>query len=130
MFEKKNNNELKLWKLLTNFWSIITLFVFIVTFFRILDLSASLSHLSIIYISLLSLFVGVKEVSRWKDKKFSSRHHGELFVIIWTILMLMFVLLKALRPSEYILTNEFTATYLSIAAIFFISHRSKNLKLK
>lgn len=127
MFERKTD-ELKLWKTLTNLWSLITILFFVLTFFRLPDLSPSLAHVSIIYVSLLSLFIGVKEVSRWQDKKFNSHYRGEFFVVLWTLLMITFTLLKALWPENYTLTNEFTATYLSIVGLFAISRKSKTLR--
>lgn len=129
MFGQKTD-ELKIWKFLTNLWAILTIIFFSATFFKLFDLTASLANISIIYVSLLSLFVGIKEVSRWRDHQFSSHYHGEIFIWLWTILMIVFITLQAIRPEKYIFNNDFIATYISIVAIFAISRKSKNLKLK
>ncbi|MCD4760770.1 hypothetical protein K8R42_02640 [bacterium] len=127
--KKKLKKELLFWKILTNFWSIITSIVFLVTFFKIWDLSHLLTDITIIYLSILSIFAGVKEYSRWKNNNFFSKYNGEIFIIAWTILMLIFMVISAAK-KDYQFYSQFTATYLSVLGIFAISLKSKNLKDK
>ena len=126
----KKKSELKFWKFLTNFWGIITAIVFMLTFFKVFDLSHILTDITIIYLSILSIFAGIKEYSRWKNKDFLSAYHGEIFVFSWTVLMLLFIFLSAVYGKEFKLYGQFTATYLSVLGIFAISLKSKNLRLK
>ena len=130
MKTNKRIKELLFWKILSNFWGILTAILFLLTFFKVYDLSHVLSDVTIIYLSILSIFAGVKEFSRWKNGKFLSNYHGEVFVITWTLLMFIFILFSAYDKSNYKLSNEFTATYLSVMGIFAISRKSKNLKSK
>ena len=126
----ENKKELKFWRYLTHFWGILTAIFFMLTFLNIMDLSNVLKTLTIVYISILSIFSSVKEFNRWKNKEFLSIHKGEIFIIIYTILMVGFVMLSALYPYKYNIPNEFTVTYLSILGIFAITNKSKKLKRK
>lgn len=123
-----NKNELFTWRVLANFWGILTAVFFILHFFKIADLGQAVKNLAIIYVSILSIFIAVKEYTRWKMDKFSSRHNGELFVVAWTLLIIIFIILSGFYPNKFSMTNEFTATYLSILGVYAISHQSKNLK--
>lgn len=123
-----NKNELFTWRLLANFWGILTAVFFIIHFLKIADLGQAVRNLAIIYVSILSIFIAVKEYARWKMDKFYSRHNGELFVVAWTLLIIIFIVLAGFYPSRFSMSNEFTATYLSILGVYAISHQSKNLK--
>ena len=120
--------ELDIWRLISNFWGIATAIFFFMVFFHIVELGAALKTLSAIYIGILSIFITTKEFSRWTDKGFLSDHHGELFVVVWTILMVIFISLNVANSIKYPISGEFTATYLSILGIFAISRQSRHLK--
>lgn len=122
--------ELLFWKILSNIWGSVAAIFFLLTFFGAYDLTHVLSDVTIIYLSILSIFTGIKELNRWKNKSFLPRYHGEVFIILWTVLMLLFVMLTAYNKHSYKISTEFTATYLSVLGIFAISRKSKNLKLK
>lgn len=126
----KRTKELSFWKALANFWASITAIAFMLNFFNVLNISHILTDLMIIYLSILTIFTGLKEYSRWKEKKFFSQSNGEIFIIAWTILIVAFILLSAYDKSQYKLSTEFTATYLSVMGIYAISRKSKNLKSK
>ena len=126
----KPKRELLFWKILSNFWGSVTAIFFLLTFFKIYDVSHILTDVTIIYLTLLSVFAGLKEFNRWKNKEFLSRYHGEIFVVAWTSLMVIFVLLSAYDKNNFNMSTQFTATYLSVLGIFAISRKSKSLKLK
>ena len=130
MKKNKYKEQLLFWRILTYFWGMLTAVFFIINFFHIVDYSHSLKTLVIVYISVLSIFTSVKEFQRWKTKKFLSKYRGEIFVIGYTILMIIFIFLNARNPMTYNIPKEFTATYLSILGIFAISYNSKYLKNK
>jgi hypothetical protein len=127
---KRNNKELFFWKVLSDVWGIITAIFFLLTFFGYYNLSHVLADTSIIYLSILSIFTGLKEFNRWKNKQFLSRYYGEIFVISWTLIILIFVLMTAIDKNQYTLATEFKATYISVLGIFAISRKSKSLKLR
>ena len=122
--------ELDVWRLLTHFWGILTAIFFLIHFLQIINLSQTIKTLAVIYIGILSLFTATKEFNRWQDKTFLSNHRGELFIFIWTILIIFFIVLSAFNPAAYQISGEFTATYLSILGIFAISRKSRSLKRK
>lgn len=119
---------MKIWRFLANFWGALTAIFFITNFFGVLDLNEASKTLAIIYISVLSIYTGVKEYNRWSSKKFLSQHNGEIFIILWTVVMLGFILFNSYNPGRYHIAGEFTATYLSILGVYAISLKSKNLK--
>ncbi|MBT7228458.1 hypothetical protein HN859_03010 [Candidatus Parcubacteria bacterium] len=125
---KQTKSEMKIWRFLANFWGLFTAIFFVLNFLKIFDLDQALKTLAVIYISVLSIFTGIKEYNRWVAKKFLSRHNGEIFIILWTTLMVGFILFNAYDPDRYNISGEFTATYLSILGVFAISLKSKNLK--
>jgi len=124
---KKKNHEILFWKALTNFWGILTATVFYFTFFKIWNLGHILTEVAVIYLSILSIFTSIKEFDRWKSKDYLSKYHGEIFILAWTMLMLIFIAVSATRP-DYQLYSQFTATYLSVLGIFAITLKSKNLR--
>lgn len=124
----KNNNHLLFWRFLTYTWAIITATFFALDYFKILDCTSSLKTLTIVYISILSIFTSIKEFHRWKDKKFFSKYRGEIFVLIYTILIIIFIILSTTNPEMYSIRPEFTTTYLAILGVFAISYNSKYLK--
>lgn len=125
---RKIKQELFTWRWLANFWGIIAVIFFIVHFFKIVDLTEAIKHLAIIYISILSIFTTVKEFDRWKSPKFLSNHNGEIFVILWTVLMIVFIAMSSYDSIRFNFTGEFTATYLSVLGIYAISRKSRSLK--
>ena len=128
MKKHKKTKELLLWKGLSNFWGCVAAIAFMLTFFNVLDISHILTDITIIYLSILTIFTGLKEYNRWKEKKFFSKSHGEIFIITWTILMVAFIIISAYDKTQYKMATEFTATYLSVMGIFAISKKSKNLR--
>jgi phosphatidylserine synthase len=126
----KDYTRLLFWRFLTYTWAVITATFFALDYFKILDCSNSLKTLTIVYISILSIFTSIKEFHRWKDKKFLSKYRGEIFVVIYTILIIIFIILSTINPKTYSIRPEFTTTYLAILGIFAISYNSKYLKNK
>jgi len=123
-----SKKELNTWRFLTHFWGILTAIFFLLHFLHVVDLSQVTKSLSVIYIGILSLFATTKEFSRWQDRTFLSNHNGEVFVLIWTVLMLGFIIFNIFNSSQYIIPAEFTATYLGVLGIFAISRKSRSIK--
>jgi|GEM_PF-869695 hypothetical protein len=126
----KTNYQLLFWRFLTYTWAILAATFFAFDFFKIIDCSSSLRTITVLYISILGIFTSVKEFHRWKSKKFFSKYRGEMFVIIYTILIIVFIVLDTIHPDKYIIRTEFITTYLAILGIFALSYNSKFLKNK
>jgi len=128
--KNKKHYRLLFWRFLTYTWAILAAGFFVLDFFKIIDCSGSLQTITILYISILGIFTSTKEFHRWKSKKFFSKYRGEMFVIIYTLLIIIFIILSTLYPNRYSIRNEFTTTYLAILGIFALSCNSKYLKNK
>ena len=86
-----------------------------------------LSSLLIIYVALLTIFVGVKEFARWHDMR-TGRHPGELFVIGWTILIIGIFLAKVILHKQYVIPGEVVSTYIAVLSIMAITQKSKEMQ--
>ena len=119
--------HLSFWKYLTNFWSWLTLIIFIVAFFMPEQFNGVLGNVAVIYATILGIYVGSKEIARWRNKNFMSNYYGEIFIIVWTITIVAMIVASVFN-NEYQIQSEFTATYITILGIFAISQKSKALK--
>lgn len=105
----------------------LTLIVFLIAFFMPEQFNGVLGSIAVIYASILGIYVGTKEVARWRNKKFMSGYYGEIFIIMWTVAIVGMIGISIFN-HEYSLQSEFTATYITIMGIFAISQKSKALK--
>jgi len=128
----KEQRSLNFWRHLSNLWGILTLLLFIVDFFSFHSLSNATSASAVIYGVILSMYAGSKEIHRWKSKsgEFISRHLGEIYPVIWTVVMVLFILLVAIKANYYKIPTEFPATYIAVLGVYILSLQSKNLKNK
>ena len=119
----KNN----FWKWLTNIWTLIVLALYLIDFFSGNKYNASVGVISVIYISLLSLYVGSKEFDRW-TRKYQSVAHGELFVILWSVIIVVMAISATFSEGRYHIPSEVLATYIAVLGVFAITQKSKHLK--
>jgi len=119
------------WKNLSNFWGTVALLLFVIDFFSFHAYNIAASSVAVIYIGVLSLYVGSKEFYRWKIKEvFPSKYFGEIHVIIWTIVMATFVVVAFMSGGWLKIPGEYVATYISVLGIFAISQQSKSFRKK
>jgi hypothetical protein len=126
---KQNNlsHDKSHWRWLVNVWTVITLSIFILDFISGESrLIASRCTLGIIYIAVLSIYVGTKEFDRWITRQYASRYAGERFVILWTALILIMVVLTIFNP-RYTIPTDVSTVYITVLSIFAISRRSRYL---
>lgn len=88
-----------------------------------------LGPLSAIYIAALAIYTGDKEFNRWSDYH-DSQHPGEMFVIGWTILLILIILADIVFMKPYKMPGEVTSTYIAVLSILAITQKSKNLYSK
>ncbi len=124
----KKSLSLNFWRFLTNTWGVMTLLLFIFDFFSHHSYSNATSTSAVIYGIVLGLYVGSKEFQRWKSKKgqFRSIHFGEIYPIVWSAVMILFVLVTAFSKNSFQIPGEFPATYITILGIYIISQQSKS----
>lgn len=113
-------------RLILNLWTLATMILFAVDFLSGNKYDSSVSAIGIIYLALLGIYASEKEFSRWK-RKFISKFSGEIFVIIWTIIMLFFVICAPFSNGHYKIPPEFAIIYTSVIGVFAITQKSKSL---
>ncbi|PJC01913.1 MAG: hypothetical protein CO073_02255 [Candidatus Komeilibacteria bacterium CG_4_9_14_0_8_um_filter_36_9] len=123
----KEIKNLAFWHWLTNFWSLLTLLFFVLAFINPGQFNGLLVNVSIIYGAILAIYVSNKEITRWHNKQFTSKYYGEVFVFLWTIVMITFIIIASVN-GKYSISPEFTAIYITILGIFAIGQKSKALK--
>lgn len=121
-------NDFKFWRHLINTWS----FVFFV--FIILDFIDNnyyrdfLDVLSVIYISILTIYSSNKEFERWYDKH-EGQHPGEVFVIIWSVLIFTLFSLSFILDDGYKMPTSVVSSYIAVLTILAVTKKSKEMYL-
>ncbi len=116
------------WRYVTNLWCLVCYIFIIYDFLHPEVVTNILASVLVIYVSLLVIFVGVKEFERWYDSH-SGKHPGELFVIGWTLLIIgLFVAKIVLHKQEYVVPEEVLSTYIAVLSIMAITQKSKKLR--
>lgn len=119
-------NDFKFWRKLINAWSIVFFIMIIVDFLGANAYEEVLNAAATIYISILAIYVSNKEFERWYDKHEES-HPGEIFVIIWSVLIASLFLLDFSYGSSYRLPNAVISSYIAVLTILVITRKSKEL---
>lgn len=129
---KKNffNNTFRFWRRLINGWSIIFFVLIIADLIRNNAYNDILNAASVIYISVLAIYVSNKEFERWYDRH-DENHPGEIFVIIWSTAIAGLFIVDVLFGPSYNLPNAVISAYIAVLTILAITRKSKELyKLK
>ncbi len=131
MFDRFNLFENEgIWRWLLNFWTVI-FFVFIFyDYFQKDAYSFLVVPFSIIYTGLLTIYVGTKEFDRWYESH-KGGHPGEYFVIAWTIVMALLIVLSVVFGKEYHAPSDIIpAVYIAVLSLFALTQKSKSLYRK
>lgn len=120
------NIDFKFWRYLVNFWSFLFIFFIIYDFFTNNVYTEVLNVLSVVYISVLAIYVGNKEFERWYDNH-SGKHPGEIFVVIWTVLIFLLIVADFILQTEYALPGSVLSAYVAVLTILAITNKSKEL---
>ena len=123
-------NDFRFWRILINSWTLVFFIMIIADFSRHNAYENVLNAVSTIYIGLLAIYVSNKEFERWYDRHEES-HPGEIFVLIWTIIMVGLFLLDFIFNGHYHVPNAVISSYIAVLTILVITRKSKELyKLK
>ncbi|RJQ13545.1 hypothetical protein C4553_03315 [Candidatus Parcubacteria bacterium] len=123
MFRLKNE---RVWRVFTYLWTIVFMIFVVANFFTQGRYEYLVPPLSAIYTGILGLYVGTKEFDRWYDK-YEGRHPGEMFVLIWTFIMLILFGFSLAGGSAYKISSEVVAVYIVVLSIFALTQKSKRL---
>jgi uncharacterized membrane protein YhaH (DUF805 family) len=126
-FKLHKSGSFKTWYFMVNSWTIIFFAAIAYDFFNdsILSKSEVLLAIAAIYTALLAIYSAEKEFRRWHDMH-SSIHPGELYAIIWTLLVLALMVGDAFFKPTYHLPTEVSASYIGVIGILAITRESKN----
>ena len=116
------------WRYVTNIWCLVSYVAIIYDFMYDHALGDLLPSILVVYVALLTIFVGAKEFERWFEIH-DGRHPGELFVIGWTIMMICIVVAKILLHKNYAIPGEVVATYIAVLSIMAITQKSKTMRV-
>ncbi len=123
------NFDSRVWQILTNLWTFATMGFFVVNFFSGDRYSTSSTAIAIIYTAILGIYASAKEFDRWQNSH-SGKRLGELFVVLWTALMLFFIITATISYGKYRIPSEFSATYIAVLSIFALTQKSKHMHKK
>jgi hypothetical protein len=117
------------WRHLTNFWTLVLYVVIIADFIKRNGLIDFLGPVSAIYIAILAVYTAQKEFERWHDYNIGI-HPGEMYVLLWTVLVVTLLVLEVVYHNVYKLPSEVFTTYIVVVGILAITKRSKKKYLK
>ncbi len=126
MMKNFNNDDFNFWRLLINFWSILFFVIVVIDFFTNNACTEILNVLAVIYIGALAIYVSNKEFERWYDKH-ESKHPGEVFVVIWSVLVFCLFVLDFIFKAKYQMPNSVISSYLAVLTILAVTRKSKEL---
>lgn len=112
---------------LTNIWTTLFIIIVVADFVSGGKFSYLLNPFSIIYGSILSIFVGTKEFTRWHKVYKSRKHPGEMFVIVWSILLFSMVISSWIFGHSYQISSDVISVYIMVLTVFALSQSSKSL---
>lgn len=121
-------NDFKFWRHLINTWSVVFFIFVILDFISNNTYRDFLDVLSIIYISILAIYSSNKEFERWYDKH-ESQHPGEIFVIIWSVLIFVLFSLSFFLDNGYKMPTSVVSSYIAVLTILAVTKKSKEMYL-
>ncbi len=129
MKKGKSKNNFNFWRKLINAWSFFFFATIIIDFIYSNAYKGIINAVATIYVSILAIYVSNKEFERWYDQH-EDGHPGEIFVIIWSVLVGTLFVLDMICKS-YELSGSIISTYIAVLTILVITRKSKELyKLK
>ncbi len=79
---------------------------------------------SALYVGTLTIYVGSKEFDRWYSHH-ESRRRGELFVVVFTVVMAALLAGALLLGPGYRVPSDIVATYIGVLSLFVLTQKSK-----
>ena len=119
IFEKE-----KIWRVLSNVWTVLFLGFVVTNFFSQGKYVFLVPPFSALYIGVLTIYVGTKEFDRWYENH-DERHPGEIFVALWSVIVLFLFGSNLVLGDHYHLDAEVVANYIAVLSIFAVTQKSK-----
>lgn len=112
------------WRYFVNSWLFFLFIIATLDFITDNGFSNIVGPIAAIYAASLAIYSAEKEFERWQEY-YEGRHPGELYVILWTILIVLFLILTAVFHKPYHLPPEILSTYIVVLGILAITKKSK-----
>ena len=117
----------KIWRVLVNSWTIIFFIFIFINLFSKNSFGFFITPFSILYTGVLAIYVGTKEFDRWYELH-NGRHPGELYVVGWTVIMFLILVLPLFWGSDYNMPlDTLAAVYITVLTLFALTQKSKSL---
>ena len=112
---------------MVNFWSVVFFVAILYDFYHHNVLSENEIILGIagIYAASLAVYSAEKEFRRWHNMH-RGVHPGEVYALIWTVLILFIVITQIVTQMPYHMPVEVSASYIAVISILAITRESKN----
>ena len=116
-----------MWRHMVNFWTLIFFAAILYDFYTANELADSniLLALAGIYGATLAIYSAEKEFRRWHDMH-ASIHPGEVYIIVWTVLVLYLIVADIIFHPSYHMPVEVSGSYIAVIGILAITRESKN----
>jgi uncharacterized membrane protein YhaH (DUF805 family) len=121
---KRNTFSSSLWRHVVNFWSIVLYVTILSDFLLDHKLTKILGPVSALYVASLVVYSAEKEFERWHDYH-TSRHPGEIYVITWTVLIFLLLVLEIIYHSTYVIPEVVFSTYVVVLGVLAITKKSR-----
>ncbi len=113
-----------MWRYLANFWTLVLYVVVVLDFFMGNTLTELLGPVCAIYIAVLAVFSAEKEFERWHDYNIG-RHPGEVYVFLWTLMIVTLLILELMHYRDYVLPSEVFSTYIVVLGVLAVTRKSR-----
>lgn len=116
-----------MWRFITNFWTLAFIAFVVADFVSHNSYDFLVAPFSVIYIGVLSLYVGTKEFDRWYEIHEGKRHPGEYFVLLWTTTVFGLMTVSFVNKGLGKISSEVVAVYIMVLSVFALTQKSKSL---
>ena len=118
----------KTWRHVVNFWTILFFAAIVYDFLNNNALSQNeiLLAIAAIYTAFLAIYSAEKEFRRWHHMHNTSLHPGEVYAILWTILVIALIVGNVFYGVPYHMPAEVSASYIGVIGILALTRESKN----
>jgi phosphatidylserine synthase len=123
---KKIRKSVRFWWLFVSFWTFIVFIVIAFNFFSGSAYQGMLNPVLAVYVAILAIYAGDKEFQRWQDRH-RGRHPGEIFVIVWTVLIIFLMICEFSFRGVCHLSGEVFSTYIAVLTILAVTRHSRRL---
>ena len=111
---------------MTNFWTVVAFSLILENYRQGGGLSHLIGPVLAIYVAILAIFSAEKEFERWHWYN-KTRHVGELYVVFWTLLIILIITMTYISGSSYRLESEIFSTYIVVLGILAVTRKSKQI---